>query len=184
MATPPPDEASLREAALTYLARYSSTEAGLRAVLDRRIERWARTAEDRDGVTAHVAAAKQAARAVVARLAAAGAVNDASYAEFRARSLARAGRSRRAVTAKLAAKGVKSDLVRAVVPDDPETELAAALVLTRKRRIGPFRTSGVGNRQRELGVLARAGFGRSVAIQALDMPAEAAELAIRRLRQG
>ena len=33
-----PDEASLREAALSYLARYAATEAGLRRVLDRRVD--------------------------------------------------------------------------------------------------------------------------------------------------
>jgi regulatory protein len=159
-----------------------ATEAGLRAMLDRRIGRWAQTVEDRDAVTEQVTAAKLAARAVVERLAAAGAVSDKVFAESRARSLVRAGRSRRAVAAQLAAKGVDVDLVRAAVPDDAETELAAALVLARKRRIGPFRTRQV-DRQREFGILARAGFPRSVAEQALEMGPDDAEAAIRNLRQ-
>ena len=181
---PPPDEAALREAALAYLARYAASEAGLRAVLERRIERWARGVEDRDLVTEQVAAAKRAAVAVVARLAAAGAVSDAAFAESRARSLVRAGRSRRAVAANLAAKGVKAELARAAIPEDAETELAAALILARRRRIGPFRISGQADRQRELGVMARAGFPRSIAERALDTTPEEAEIAIRHLRQG
>jgi regulatory protein len=180
----PPDEAGLYQAALTYLARYAATEAGLRRVLDRRIDRWARGASRREDVAEQVAAARQAARAVVARLAAAGAVSDAAFAESRARSLVHAGRSRRAAMAQLAAKGVDAELAQAVVPEDPDTELAAALVLTRKRRIGPFRTSGEANRQREIGILARAGFPLPVAERALDMDPDAAEEAIRRLRQG
>ena len=95
-----------------------------------------------------------------------------------------------------------ADLARAVLPDDAETELAAALVLARKRRIGPFRASDAADRQREtgrqreigrqretgrqreIGILARAGFPRAVAERALDTDAEEAEAAIRRLRQG
>jgi regulatory protein len=181
--SPPPDEAALHEAALAYLARYAATEAGLRAVLNRRIDRWARSIRDRDTLSDQVAAAKQAAKAVVARLAATGAVSDSVFAESRARSLVRAGRSRRAVAARLAAKGVGPDLARAAVPDDPETELAAALILARRRRIGPFRATDTGDRLREFGILARAGFPRTVAEQALAMDADDAEQAIRRLRQ-
>jgi regulatory protein len=182
--TLPPDEATLHDAALSYLARYAATEAGLFAVLVRRIERWARGVEDRDLLTEQIAMAKQAARTVVARLAAAGAVSDAAFAESRARSLVRSGRSRRAVAATLAAKGVDAGLAQTAVPDDAETELAAALVLARKRRIGPFRTSDAADRQREFGIMARAGFPRSVVERALAIDPEAAEEAIRRLRQG
>ncbi len=180
----PPDAGSLHQAALTYLARYAATEAGLRRVLFRRIDTWARGAADRDLVAEQVAAARQAAADVVARLAASGAVSDAAFAESRARSLVHAGRSRRAAAAQLAAKGVDADLARAALPDDEETELASALVLARKRRIGPFRASDTADRQREFGILARAGFPRAVAERALETDAEEAEEAIRRLRQG
>jgi regulatory protein len=180
----PPDEAGLYQAALTYLARYAATEAGLRRVLDRRIDRWARGAAGREDAAEQAVAARQAARAVVARLAAAGAVSDTTFAESRARSLVHAGRSRRAAIAQLAAKGVDAGLAQTVLPEDPDTELAAALVLTRKRRIGPFRTSAAADRQREIGILARAGFALPVAERALDTDPEVAEAAIRRLRQG
>jgi regulatory protein len=182
--SPPPDAGSLHDAALNYLARYAATEASLRRVLERRIDKWARGAADRDAVADHVRAARQAVRDVVARLAASGAVSDAVFAESRARSLVNAGRSRRAVAARLAAKGVDAELARSVLPDDAETELVSALILARKRRIGPFRTSDEADRQREFGILARAGFPRAVAERALDADPEEAELAIRRLRQG
>jgi regulatory protein len=188
----PPDDGSLYQAALAYLARYATTEAGLCRVLYRRIDRWARGAaarEDvaeqaRERIAEQVAAARQAARAVVARLAAVGAISDTAFAESRARSLVHAGRSRRAAVAQLAAKGVNAELAQAVLPKDADTEFASALVLTRKRRIGPFRTAAQADRQREIGVLARAGFPRSVAERALDADPEVAEEAIRRFRQG
>ena len=182
-AGPPPDAAGLHEAALAYLARYAATEAGLRRVLERRIDRWARRA---DGDPEAIATARAAVPDVVARLIAAGAVNDAAYAESRAHSLVRAGRSRRAVALHLAAKGVDPSVAQRALPSDEATELAAALVLARKRRIGPFRLGGApdqAGRMRELGMLARAGFPQAVARQALAMEADQAEALVNRLRR-
>jgi regulatory protein len=179
-ANAPPTEASLHEAALSHLARYATTQAGLVRVLDRRIERWARAAAA-DGEA--VQAAKRMARAVATRLAASGTVDDAAFAASRASRLVRSGHSRRAVEAHLAARGVAAATARAAIPAD--TELAAALALAQRRRIGPFRHSPTDaeTARRELGVLARAGFSREVASRALDTdPDTALELVIR-LRQ-
>ena len=184
---PPPDAGALHDAALDYLARYAATEAGLHRVLERRIERWARRAEgDAATVAAQAAYAREVARRVVARLAAAGVLNDTAFAEARARTLARAGRSRRAVAAHLAAKGVDLSAAQAALPEDDESELAAALVLARKRRIGPFRRGGppdAAGRQRELATLARAGFPQAVARQALAFDADQAEALVNQFRR-
>jgi regulatory protein len=185
----PPDAATLRESALAYLARYAATGAGLTRVLERSVDRWARLAGstmDADEVANQSGMARKAIADVVARLAAAGAVNDAAYAESRGRSLVRAGRSRRAVTAQLVAKGVDPATAQSSLPADTESELAAALVLARKRRIGPFRRGEVpdeAGRRRELGVLARAGFPQDVVRRALAMDADQAETLVNRLRR-
>ena len=58
---------------------------------------------------------------------------------------------------------------------DDESELAAALVLARRRRIGPFRSGDapdLAGQRRELAVLARAGFPQDVARRALAMAAD------------
>ena len=173
-----PTPLTLREAALRHLARYTATEAGLRAVLDRRIDRWARATEDREDLSSSVAALKQDARQIAASLVTSGLIDDGAYAETRASGLLRAGRSRRAVAARLAAKGVGAEVAQAALPDDPEAELAAALVLARKRRLGPFRrgeSPDPAGKRRELAVLARAGFPQPVAARALGMAAEEAE---------
>ena len=183
----PPDEASLHEAALAYLARYAATEATLRRVLDRRVERWAR-AQGEAVEPGQLAEARGLVRIVVERLAAAGAVDDAAFAAARAYSLRRAGHSRRAVAAHLAGKGVAPDTAGAALPASDHAELAAALALVARRRIGPFRPPDVvadaALRRHELGVLARAGFARSLALQALRTEREQAEDILRRLRQG
>ena len=185
-AGPAPDDAALHDAALAYLARYAATEAVLRRVLERRIDRWARAAAgDRETVAAQGAAAKRAARDVVTRLAAVGAVSDAAYAESRARSLSRVGRSRRAIAATLAAKGVDAETARGVLPPD-DAELVSALALARRRRIGPFRSGDPPDeamQRRELGMLARAGFPQAIARRALAMPHDEAAELVDRLRR-
>ena len=187
---PPPDAATLREAALDYLTRYAATEAGLKRVLERRVDRWSRLAQveadDLDAVARQASEARRVVRDVVIRLAAAGAVNDATFAESKARTLIRAGRSRLAVAAYLAAKGVAAEVARSVLPESTAGELAAALTLARRRRIGPFRAGPVldqAGRSRELAILARAGFPQSIASEALDMPTDEAEALVHALRR-
>jgi regulatory protein len=183
---PPPDATSLREAALIYLGRYAATEAALRRILAKRVERWVRSRTDPEDAAPMVAVAREAIEQVIADLVRAGAVNDAGFAEGRARTLLRAGRSRRAIQARLYAKGVTPELARIATGDDAGAELTAALILARRRRIGPFRSADpvdfMATRRRELGILARAGFARDTAEQALDMEAADAVDRIQALR--
>jgi regulatory protein len=182
----PPDADNLYQAALRYLARYASTEVGLRRVLVLRIDRWARAQTDRDAAEPILAAAREAVDGVVKRLVEAGAVSDAVFAENRVRNLARSGQSTRSIQMRLVAKGVASDVARTAAATDPETELAAALVLVRKRRIGAYRINDDADatvRMKEMALLARAGFSRDIAQQALNASREDAERRIFELRQ-
>ncbi|MFT8978692.1 regulatory protein RecX [Gluconobacter oxydans] len=187
---PVPDAASLREAALAHLARFATTEQGLRQVLDRRLRRWgvraSRAGLPNEDIESAIAALRPAIDGIVASMTDLGAVDDAGYARNRALSLTRTGRSRRAVEAHLANKGVDQDTTREALNDSlgersdssaQEAELAAALVLARKRRLGPFHRP---DREEEdplkaLGVFARNGFSRDVAQSVLDMDSDEAE---------
>lgn len=205
---PPPDRKVLREAALAHLARFSTTRQGLEQVLLRRIARWERSAlkagAEQEDVRATAAALRPVVESVAEDMIRLGAVDDAAFAQARARRLVRSGRSGRAVQAHLAARGVEADVREAALQEvvegfsPAEVELSSALVLARKRRLGPFaglpslrppRTSAAkeedGGRRlspeeaeerRAMGILARAGFGRDVAQRVLEMdPAEAQE---------
>jgi regulatory protein len=189
-AGPAPTAARLREAALAHLARFAATEAGLRRVLERRVDRWARAAEAEGQPREAIAAAAAAARAAAARVARAmveeGAVDDAAFAESRARRLARAGRSRRAIAAHLAARGVDAATAAAALPEGEEAELAAALAFCRRRRIGPFARAAedAEARRRALAALARGGFAQAVARAALAMDAAEAEERLLAARRG
>jgi regulatory protein len=184
--SPPPDVGSLYQAALNHLARYAATEAGLSGVLMRRVDRWARLQADPEAAEPAVVAAREAVGVVIGRLVEAGAVSDAAFAESRAKSLVRGGQSTRSVQARLIAKGVAPDLARDAAVNDADTELAAALVLVRKRRIGAYRMAEDADaavRIKELGLLARAGFSRDIAEQALNTPRDDAERRIFDLRR-
>ncbi len=183
---PVPEAANLYQAALNHLARYAATEAGLRKVLMRRIDRWARLQTDADAAEPSVRAARLAVDGVVKRLAEAGAVSDTVFAESRARGLTRAGQSRRSVQMRLVSKGVAPELARSAAETDQDTELSAALVMARKRRIGPYRADEEADaaiRMKELALLARAGFPRDIAERALDTDRDEAERRIFELRR-
>ncbi len=176
-----PDVGRLREAALAHLARFSATEVGLRRVLERRVDRWARRAEAEGALREDLAEAVRSGRAAAAEVARAmvanGSVNDAAFAEARARRLARTGRSRRAIGAHLAGKGIAAETAAAALPTDAESELDAALAHCRRRRVGPFARAPMEApaRLKALASLARGGFARTVAERALDMDTDAAE---------
>ena len=179
---PKPDDAVLHEAALAYLARYAASRAGVIRVLDRRVARWARAVAEVEPET--IAECRAAVRRVVDRLEKSGLINDALYAASRVRSLTRAGRSRRAVAAHLGARGIGGAVAAEVLPQSEDDELAACLILVRRRRLGAFAAEGREiDRMKALGILARAGFAQSVASRALDMDAEEAEERVIRLRQ-
>jgi regulatory protein len=180
------DADGLLQAALSYLARYAATEAGVRRVLLRRIDRWARAQPDADAAEPAVCAARAHVDAVVRRLAETGVLSDEAFATSRARGLSRSGQSARSIQMRLVAKGVAPDTARAAAATDADTELAAALVLARKRRIGPY---GIAEdldsaaRMKQMALLARAGFSRDVAERVLQTSRGDAEARIFELRR-
>jgi regulatory protein len=185
---PPPDAARLEQAAVAHLARFAATEAGLRRVLLRRVDRWARAAAafGMADVAGEVAASRQAAAEVARRLAERGAVDDAAFAASRGRRLLRGGRSRRAALAHLAQRGVDAGTAAAALPEGEGAELDAALAFCRRRRIGPFGAAepDLDIRGKAMAAMARAGFGRGTAEAALSMDRDAAETRLIAARQG
>ncbi|HXQ51340.1 MAG TPA: RecX family transcriptional regulator [Stellaceae bacterium] len=169
----PLDEAALKDAAIAYLAHFASSSENLRRVLMRRV---ARAAGD-----ARIDAATGArfVDAVVARMISARLLDDGAYAAQQAASLHRRGVSAAGIRFRLREKGVDDAHVRAALAElgvPAASELEAACALARRRRLGPFRpaASRAAAHDRDLGVLARAGFGFDVARRVLAARDEAA----------
>ena len=159
----PPTPERLHARALRYLERFATTSAHLRRVLLRRAARDAAALElDAARVRADV-------DAVVARVVAAGLVDDRLFAASRARRLNEAGRSPAQIRAALLGKGLDEQTIaaawRGLEEGEADPELAAAMAYARRRRLGPWRTAEMRpeHRARDLAALARAGFGYRVA---------------------
>jgi regulatory protein len=154
---------------LRYLARYAASARHVERLLLNKVRRSA----ERHGTDAEAGAAFV--RTLIEGLRRSGALDDRRYAEGKAMSLRRRGGSSRSVRAALAAKGVSRDeSERAISAADEgaiaeEAELAAALRLARRRRLGPWRTKDrAKHRLRDLAALGRAGFAYEVAIKVID----------------
>ena len=91
----------------------------------------------------------------------------------------KAGRSERYIRLKLSQAGISGDVQDSVLKGDEasvpaEAELAAALRLVEKRKMGTFRPARDRKlfRKKDLAVLARAGFSFQTAVQALGTAEE------------
>jgi regulatory protein len=162
-------DAVLERSALRYLERFSASSGQLRRVLLRRIKR----AEMLGIEPLEADAARRHVETLVARLLASGILDDRRFAEAQAQSLRRRGNSGRGIRQRLAAKGLDrgfvEDALETIEPDGDTSELAAACVLARRRRLGPYRAAGTRRdfRQKDLAALARAGFSLEIARRVL-----------------
>jgi regulatory protein len=163
----PVTPAGLEKSALAYLERFACSTEQLRRVLNRRIERAARAGlNDREE-------AKEWVAPLIAKLATRRLLNDRLYAEGRARSLSRQGKPRGAIARTLQVKGVgKEDIAAALggLEEDGETDLAAAVRLARRKRLGPFRPAKdrKDRRDRDMAALGRAGYSFEIARKVVD----------------
>jgi regulatory protein len=154
-----------------HLERFSTTAAHLRQVLMRRIDRAIRAhGGDRTEMAGWV-------EELVAKLVAAGALNDARYAAAKAATLRRKGKAPARIRATLRAKGVSAADAAAATPDelhpaDEDDALAAATAYAMRRRLGPYRPKERlpedrrerrARWQKDLAAMVRAGFGYDVA---------------------
>ncbi len=165
----------LENAALYYLSRFATSAANLKRVMMRKVNRSARFHDtDAEEGEAHV-------EDMIGRFMASGLLDDAAYAKSRAESLHRRGNSARVIRGKLRQKGVGDDDIRAALDalgddleDGQDPELAAAVTLAKRRRLGPYFNGEVADdtREKHLAALARAGFSYDIARRIIDADSE------------
>ena len=127
----PLDETSLRDLALSYVARFATTGAKLENYLARKI-RERGVAEDADGRMRELDVT-----GLVTRFIELGYIDDGVYARSKSRDLTARGYGARRVEQALWAAGVEEQVRETSAPDEGESRRAATL-LARKRRFGPF----------------------------------------------
>lgn len=163
--------AYLQRAAMAYLERYASSAENLRRVLRRKVEKRCRLRGEDPGEF------HEAIDEVVAKSLRAGLVDDTRYAEARVATLRRRGGSARAIRAKLSLKGIDRETIATVLEGDEGDEEQAARALARRRRLGPYRPGERAPfRDKDLAVLARAGFSFDIARRIVDGERDEADL--------
>lgn len=164
-----PTAQRLANIALHHLDRYASSAENLRRVLERRVYKAAYHHNDLD-----VDEARGWIDTIVTRYVDSGLLNDRTYAETRARSLMSRGSSQRQIRAKLYEKGISADDIDtalvALEKDHADPELAAAVKLARRRRLGPYADPAKREERhdKDLSILARSGFSYDMAQRVID----------------
>lgn len=173
---PPPDAASLRQAALRYVARYAANSQRLRRVLEARLTKAALQHPDWARDTTQRTALRQTITQLVQECADKSYIDDAGYAASKTRQWRQQGKSRRAIAARLQAEGcAPEDIVAALPVDDGASDEAAARRLAQRKRLGPYRQGAVASPEqsrRDYAAFARAGFSHALARKILDGGAE------------
>lgn len=161
----PLDATQLRDLALGYVARYATSASKLERYLARKLRErgWADGEEQPD------------LSALVSRYAQLGYVDDEAYARMRGASLLRRGYGQRRVAQSLAEAGIDADVRGAVAGSEGQLR-QAALVLARKRRLGPFGRAVPDRetREKQVGVMLRAGHSMDMARKMVDAASIAA----------
>lgn len=149
--------------ALSYVARYATTQAKLARYLRRKISErsWAEQEEPRI-------------EALIAQMVDLGFVDDAAFALSRKDSLLRRGYGEGRVRLAFHQAGIDAETTEKVLVIDEDVSFASALSFARKRRLGPYSTAvaDLKLRQRQLASMLRAGHSFAISRQILDLDAD------------
>jgi regulatory protein len=160
---PPLDPRTLRDLALHYAARFATTRAKLVTYLDRKLKERGWAGEDRPDL-----------QALADDFAAQGYLDDAAFARNRAESMGRRGYGTRRIAGALHQAGIEPGLRADTRETAAEGAHAAAMILARRRRFGPFgnMAGDPAARQKQIAAMIRAGHGFDIARRIVNAPTE------------
>jgi regulatory protein len=149
----------MHELALFYVGRFATTRAKLAAYLNRKLRERGWEGDEPPDI-----------ERLVERLAASGLVDDAFYAQSKARSLMERGYGAARVRQSLRAAGVGEEDGAAAHELAADEAAAAALRFARRRRIGPYADAlpDRAAREKALAAMIRAGHGFELARAVVD----------------
>ena len=156
-----PTKARLRKIALYYLERFESSEDNLRAVLRRRIDKYAFFDKEYNPEQAYLWVDE-----IVLECANHNFVNDERFTNLKIGAYLKAGKSKRYIEQKLKQKGIDNKIIDQSFNEIEYSELDVALNFARKKKIGKYRENKdlqLENRQKDLATLVRAGFDFDIA---------------------
>lgn len=169
-------EKYLYNSGLAYLQRFTTSTPNFRRVMGRKIDKSCNYHKDQVREDC-----QKMLDTTVETFLRQGLLNDDAYLQGMVNSLRRRGLSTQAILSKLAMKGLTQEAtlktLRAYDEDRgaANPDLAAAVMLMRRKRIGAFRRNEDADKTKELAALARGGFGFDIAQKALSLEQDEAE---------
>jgi regulatory protein len=166
----------LHNSGLYYLERFAASKAHFKDVMLRKVKRSCMHHKDQD-----YDVCEKMVDELANKFEACGLLNDKIYANALAESMRRKGLSKRVIQIKMHNKGLSPDHAIQVLEQldmqsfgtFEDAEFAAALKLSRKKKIGPYSALKEQDAQKSLGILARAGYSYDIARRIIDMDPEA-----------
>ena len=154
----------LKNIALYYLKRFDSSIDNLRQVLRRRVNDCAYYYPEWNKTEAY-----NWIENLLSDFERYGYLDDRRYAEIKIKNYVMAGKSARYIAGKLKQKGIAENSIRQLLEEQSYDPLETALSFARKKRIGPFRAPDQKDefKQKDLGILLRAGFDYDIVLQVL-----------------
>ena len=159
----------LKNIGLYYLKRFESSVENLRTVLRRRIDAYARENPEWNKHEAY-----QWAEDVLAEFERLHYLDDARFTEIKVRSYLSAGKPARYIQNKLRTKGIDDAQIESVLAEEEYNPFEMALKLAKRKKIGPYRAKEARRefRQKDMGVLVRAGFDYDTVCEVLNYTPE------------
>ena len=155
----------LKNIGLYYLKRFESSVENLRAVLQRRVNAYAR-----ENPQWNKAQAEQWIEDILLEFERLHYLDDARYTEIKVRGYLNAGKPARYIKQKLRLKGIEEQQINYILQEQEYNPLQMALKLAARKKIGPYRSQEQRRefRQKDMGVLVRAGFDYDIVCDVLD----------------
>lgn len=163
----------LKNIALYYLKRFDSSVENLRGVLKKRVLLYARENPDFNKNEAYAWIEE-----ILKDFERLQYLDDNRFAEIKLRGYLAAGKPARYIQNKLKEKGISESVINSLLQEQEYDPLAMALKLEKRKKTGPYRQNEEErrqNRQKDLGVLVRAGFDYDTALEALDYDVSAGD---------
>ncbi len=166
----------LYNSGLAYLQRFPTSVPHFKRVMQRKIDRSCKFHNDQSPEEC-----SKFLQEVVEIFLRQGLLNDDAFLSGMVNSYRRRGLSTLAILSKLQQKGFSASVIAQTLQnhDDEnnvkDNEFRAALMLVRRKKIGAYRNQQQEFQSKDMGVMARAGFGFDVARKALTCPPETLE---------
>lgn len=159
----------LHNSGLYYLQRFSSSVENFRRVFKRKIINSCRHHIDQDLESCFELLEK-----IIENFKRVDLLNDETYAQGKINSLRRSGQSTKSVIQKMQVKGINQEMTQEMLRKfedrDENSELNAALIFARKKRIGPYTNfEKEFDYTKQLAAMARAGFSYEISAKIIKM---------------